>query len=44
MDASAAVPTIRTVRTVPIVHGMTPGERVERAFDKLMIFPVEDEP
>jgi hypothetical protein len=37
-------PSIRLVRTVPIVHGLTPNERIERAFDKVMLFPVVDEP
>ena len=44
---SSAVPQdigVRVVRTIGFFHGMTPSERIERAFDKLWIFPVEDEP
>lgn len=35
---------IRTVRTVPMFYGITVNQRIERAFDKVMLFPVEDEP
>lgn len=36
-------PATRRVRIIPIVNGRTINERVQRAFDKLMIFPVVDE-
>jgi len=37
-------PEVRTVRIIPIINGLTVHQRIERAFDKLMVFPVEDEP
>lgn len=34
----------RMVRTVPIYPGITPAERIESAFDMLIIFPMERGP
>lgn len=44
VEVAAAVPLVRAVRVIPIFNGLTVRERIERAFDKLVIFPVEDEP
>lgn len=35
---------IRTVRTIRFYPGLTPHQRIERGFDKINLFPVEDEP
>lgn len=34
-------PAIRAVRVISLFNGITASERIERAFDRLMIFPVE---
>jgi hypothetical protein len=39
-----ALDAVRTVRIIPITNGLTVHQRIERAFDKLHLFPVEDEP
>ena len=38
------IEAVRTVRIIPIYGHFTVQERIERAFDKLLVFPVEDEP
>ena len=37
------VRSARTVRTIQIYPGRTPSQRVERGFDGLVLFPIEDD-
>lgn len=43
-DQDSAEPEPRTVRVIQIYRRSNVHERIERAFDKLIVFPVEDEP
>jgi len=36
-------PQVRTVRVIPIINGLTVHERIDRAFEMLVRFPIEDE-
>jgi len=38
------IDAVRTVRVIPIINGFTVQQRIERAFDVLIRFPIEDEP
>jgi hypothetical protein len=42
--STTAIDAVRTVRIIPIYGRSTVHERIERAFDVLVRFPLEDEP